>query len=279
MTARLRGDEVKVDWTKLLFQTINLSVMGLILYRLLFKSVLRALDERTRRVTTVLDDAERRERAAADSYTQYQERLAQIQDAIASMRQESDEELWRTRTHVLAETRREIEKMQAKAGWGITEARQRGIAKYQRQLGRLVTSLSGRLVREVGGNTFQEACIGQFIEQLSTLPADEYRADELYPHITQVDGEQVIPVQLSSAYVLSAASATQLEKQIQEMVGRPVKVTYRVDPVLVAGATIRIRDIVIDGSVAGTLRGLYEQYVTNLRQSPEIERSQHLATL
>jgi F-type H+-transporting ATPase subunit b len=274
-----KDDEVKMDWTKLLFQILNLLVMGLILYRLFFKSVLRALDERSGRVMSALDDVERREREAAETYAQYQQKMTQIKETIASMRQEAQEELWRTRKHVLAETRHGIESMQVKSELGIQEAVQKGVYEYRRQLGRLVTALSERLISKVGGESFQEACMGQFMAQLSTLPADEYRADELHSHITRVDGGQGIPVQLSSAQVLGAASATQLEKQIGKMVGKPIKMTYKVDPVLVAGATMQIGDIVLDGSVAGTLRGLYERYVADLDQPPEVERSRHLAAL
>jgi F0F1-type ATP synthase membrane subunit b/b' len=258
-----------MDWTKLLFQIMNLAVMVLILYRLFFKSVLRALDKRSKSATSALDKVERQEREAAETYAQYQERLAQIKEAIASMRQESKEALWRTRKHVLAETRHEIETMQAKAEQRIKETHQREIFKYQCQLGRLVTTLSERLVSEAGGDLFQKACIEQFIEHLSVLQADEYHSADL------AGEEQLVPVRLLSAYVLDEASIAQLEEQAQKMVGSPVRVTCQVDPALIAGATMYIGDMVIDGSVAGALHGLYERYVADLAQPPESARPQH----
>ena len=267
-----------MDWTKLLFQIINLSVMGLILYRLLFKSVLRALDKRSKRVMSALDDVERREREAAEMYARYQQKMIQIKETIASMRQEANEELWRTRKHILAEVRHEIETMRAKAEREIEETLQRKVYEYQCQLGHLVTALSGRLVRKAGGDSFQRACMGQFMERLSQmnytrmLPADEYRADgfhpadELHP-LNRFDGEQVVPVRLFSAYALDDASVAQLEEQAQKMVGRPTKVNCKVDPALIAGATMSIGDMMIDGSVAGALRSLYERYVADLKSS------------
>ena len=94
---------------------------------------------------------------------------------------------------------------------------------------------------------------------MSRLPADEY-------HYAFPVTEDQVPVQLSSAYVLGADSAVQLEQQIQERVGRPVNVTCKVDPNLVAGVTVRIGDILLDGSVAGTLQDLYERYAAGLEQ-------------
>jgi F0F1-type ATP synthase delta subunit len=50
------------------------------------------------------------------------------------------------------------------------------------------------------------------------------------------------------------------------LTGQPVEVKYRVDPSLVAGATLRFGDVLIDGSVAGQLDHLKEQYMADLEQ-------------
>ena len=63
-----------MNWTKLFFQIINLAVMLFILYRLFFKSLLKALDKRSATVTSVLDDAEQRTREAIDRCAESQER-------------------------------------------------------------------------------------------------------------------------------------------------------------------------------------------------------------
>ena len=225
-----------MDWTKLLFQIINMAIMLFILYRLLFKSALRALDEHSQKVMRALDDAERKDREAAATYAQSQERLAQMQENIASLRQETKEELWRTQKHILAETRHEIETMQANAARDMERAYQKGVYDYQCELGRLVTTLSERLIRKAGGGSFQKACMAQFLEQLSALPTGEYR------DAFQTDQGQKAQVRIVSACVLDVASAAQIKKQAQKMVGGPVNVIGKVDPALVAGATMYIGD-------------------------------------
>jgi F0F1-type ATP synthase delta subunit len=39
---------------------------------------------------------------------------------------------------------------------------------------------------------------------------------------------------------------------------------YKVDPSLIAGATMRFGDIVVDGSLAGQLQALGERYIESL---------------
>ena len=254
-----------MDWTKLIFQLLNMAIMVFILYRFLFKSALRALDEHSHKVMRALDDAEKRDREAAATYAQSQEQLAQIQENIASLRQETKEELWRTQKHILSETRDEVEKMRANAARDAERAFQKGVYGYQCDLARMVTVLSERMIRQAGEGTFQKACMAQFLEQLSTLPTGEVR------DAIQTDPGQSAQVRIVSATVLDAASAAQIKEQAQKMVGGPVNVIGKVDPNLVAGATMFIRGQVIDGSVAGALHTLYERYVADL-QSPESAR-------
>jgi len=251
-----------MGWTKLLYQILNLAIMVFILYRLFFKSALRAMDQHSQRVTRALDDAEQHEREAAATYARFRDRLARIQEEIASLRQEAKEELWRAQKHSLAEAQYEIETMYTNAARDVERTLDTGLCEHRRELGQLVTKLSGRLIREAGGEVFQSACTARFQERLSAFPAGEYR------DTFGVDPDQQVPVRIISASVLDAASVAQIAEQARELVGRPVRVIRKVDPALVAGVTMYIGDRVIDGSVAGALHSLYEQYAADL-QSPE----------
>ena len=61
----------------------------------------------------------------------------------------------------------------------------------------------------------------------------------------------------------------QLEQQAQKMVGQPVNALYRVRTGLVAGVTMYVGDRIIDGSLAGSLRGLYDRYVADVQAADQ----------
>jgi F0F1-type ATP synthase membrane subunit b/b' len=255
-----------MNWTKLLFQILNLAIMVFILYRLFSKSALRALDEHSQKATRALDMAEQHEREANAAYAQFQARLAQMQDKSASLRQEAREELWRFQKHSLAETRDEIETLRANAARDVERTLETSVHEYRCELGWLVTRLSERLIQEAGGVAFQDACIARFVERLSLFSEGEYR-DRF-----RVDADQQVPVRVVSASVLDTASVAQIAEQAQKIAGRPVHVIRKVDPALVAGVTMYIADRVIDGSVAGALSTLYERYVAELEVQAQHRR-------
>jgi F-type H+-transporting ATPase subunit delta len=85
--------------------------------------------------------------------------------------------------------------------------------------------------------------IGELREQFEALKAQE---------------EQVLDVEVVSAYELTEAQAGMLREALQRKFQREVNMTSRVDSGLVGGALIRAGDTVIDGSVRGRLSRLVE---------------------
>ena len=250
-----------INWGTLLLQIANFLVMVFILWRFLFKPVVKILDERSKKVTSALEEAERKEREANEMRTEYEEKLAETQDQMITMQQTAQEELARAKSKLLDEARQEIQTMREKAQAETQEARQQAVYQHRRELGQLVTTLSARMMRESAGDAFQRASVEGFIERLDALPADEYR------QTLDATKTEMVYVQLVSAQELDTDSLAHIEKQVRAMVGQPVEVQLKIDPSLVAGATVRFGDVVIDGSLAGQLQHLKEQYMVELEQS------------
>jgi F-type H+-transporting ATPase subunit b len=246
-----------LNLSTLIFQIINFLVMVFILTRFFFKPVLRVLDERSKRVTSALDEAEKRERDAAEKQVAYEQRLTEAQEQVTVMQQQGQEELERARRRALSEARDEIQALRAKADREIREARQQAISRHYDELARLATDLGGQLMREAGGDAFQRSSVQEFSKRLSALSPDAYL------HVLEGGDRDAVRVQLVSAYELDAESLSAIETRAQEMAGGPIEMTYTVDPALVAGATMRFGDVVIDGSVAGQLESLRERFAAD----------------
>jgi F-type H+-transporting ATPase subunit b len=251
---------LQINWSTLLLQILNFLVMVFVLWRFLFKPVVNMLDERAQRVTNALEQAEQREQQATAMRDEYEEKLAEAREEVMIMRQQAEEELTRAKRQLLDETRHEIDEMRHKADQEIEEARRQAVHQHRRELGRLVTTLSAKMMRELAGDAFQEAAIDQFVDQLQALSAEQYR-EQL------ADGEEGVPrVRLVSARDLTQENEERIDRFVAQVAGQPLEIRYDVDPALVAGATLRLGDVIVDGSIAGQLQQLKEQYMQDLEQ-------------
>lgn len=70
--------------------------------------------------------------------------------------------------------------------------------------------------------------------------------------------KKILPAQVRSAGVLTADQVARLEEKLSQMTGQSVKASVTVDPSLIGGISVRIGDIVYDGSIVKQLGMLKE---------------------
>ncbi|MBN1579291.1 MAG: F0F1 ATP synthase subunit delta [Anaerolineae bacterium] len=254
---------ININWSTTLFQILNFAVMAFVLYKVFFKPVLKVLDERSNKISTALDDAERREREAKNILETYDQKLVEANELVISMKQQAQEELEQTKQQFIAEAQQEIQQMRDKAHKEIQQARSQAIHQHRLELGQLVTTLSARLIREAGGEAFQKATMEEFVARLESLPADQYQKMFLNTE------DEIINIHLVSANELDQETLSQVRNLMQTLIEHPVEVSPKVNPALVAGATVRFGDVMIDGSLEGQLDNLRTQYIQELERVAE----------
>lgn len=249
---------IDINWSTLLLQIVNFLVMVAILTKFFFKPVVKILDERSKKVTSALEEAERREREAAAMRAEYEDRLVKVQEKVIAMRQQAQDEIERTRRQMMAETQEELRALREKTAHELEEMRRQAMLRHRRELGELVVQLSGRLMREAGGEALQRASVERFIEQLAALPPEQYS------HVLADEEVESVLVHLTSAGELEPETISEIEKLIVDMVHRPVEIKHAINPALIAGATVRFGDLLADGSLAGQLKKLCDRYLAEV---------------
>jgi F-type H+-transporting ATPase subunit b len=252
---------LQLNWSTVLLQILDFVIMALILWRFLFKPVVRILDERSARVTGALNDAEQKQQSAEAMRSEYEQKLAEAEEQVVAMQQQAQEELARARRQVLDETRQELTAMRSNAENEIREARHQAILQHRQALGQLITDLSARMIDEATSDGFQEGALEQFVRRLAALPEEDYR------QAVQLGTEEEVRVELVSACEMDSERRAQIDAQVEELAGQPIEISYRVDPDLVAGAMLRFGDLMIDGSLTGQLERLREHYMAELEQA------------
>ncbi|MBN1641270.1 MAG: F0F1 ATP synthase subunit delta [Anaerolineae bacterium] len=249
---------LQINWSTLLLQILNFVVMAIILWRFFFRSVIRILDERSERVSNALEEMKRQERQAETLRTQYEEKMGAAHEQVITMQQQAQEQIAQSKRQVLDETRAEIAAMREQAETEVDDAHRQALHQHRQALGRLIAELSAKMMRDAATDDYQQASLQRFVEQLEAL------SDSQLPQPAP-EGE-AITARLVSARDLDPQTRAQIEGRITQLVGRQVVVAYETDPALVAGATLRLADTVIDGSLYGRLEELKTEYIAELEQ-------------
>ena len=160
-----------VDLPKLFFQVVNFLLLLWLLNRFLFPRVGQMLDERSKRISKGLEDAEV---AARDRELARAEREAAVSEArkeAAEMLASANKIATDTRDEILSEARAEAERVTARAREEITAEKDRAMAELRAQVADLALAAAGKLVRSEMDGPTQRRLVEEFLAEAPGGPS------------------------------------------------------------------------------------------------------------
>ena len=251
---------LNIKLSTLIFQIINFLILAFFLSKFLFRPVMRLLDERAKRVTQALDEAEMREEEARRIKEEYLRKLEEAKREAQALKEAAKEEVEKTRREIIEQARAEVRAMRARAEEEIERERMEAIRRHREEIATLVTSLSARMLTDVGDGRLQGVFFDAFLDRLAKMKGESSE----YP--SAVREMEVVPVEVTSADSLSEADLERLREALSSFLGKQVRLELRVDPSLIGGVIVRFGDHLIDGSLRGQLAGLRERFVRELEE-------------
>jgi len=242
---------LEINLSTLLLQVANFLILAYILTRFLFKPLKGTLDERASRVTKAMSETEKATREAEQLRLEYEKKHKNIDAEIAALKNEARIVVDQTRQQMLQEAYQEIEAMRARASEEIEQQRAGALLLHRGRIGELVTALTRRLIGNVLNPQLHQAYLDAFLDQLRSL--------QLEGRIS-TSGEETMSAELITATSLAQENKVRIATTLETVASQPIDLACRVDAGLIAGAMVRLGDMLIDGSLQGQLQQLRSRY-------------------
>jgi F-type H+-transporting ATPase subunit b len=235
----------------LLSQFVNICILVIALYFLLWKRALKVFDERKQRIAQGLEDAEQARKDRERAQAEYEERIKQVGQEREGILAGAAEEGEQAKAETLAQARAQAEQIVAEGKETVERERQQMLAKLRNQVAALSIAAANKLIGEALDEQRQRRLIDEFfsgikagrVVVLEEQELEQAKADELTALVT-------------SALPLTEAEQKVVASGLAEQLGQVPAIEFKVDPAVLGGLIIRIGDKVIDGSVGGRLEAL-----------------------
>ncbi|MGC9399788.1 MAG: F0F1 ATP synthase subunit delta [Anaerolineae bacterium] len=247
---------LELNLSTLLLQMANFFILLFILGRFLLKPLQTTLEKRAQEATQQLDKAETAQQEANALRQEYRQKHENLDAEIAARKNEVRIVIEQTRQQMLQEVQAQIEALEAQTEKTLAQLRSDARQKHRAELGALAAQLVERILSDVAISEIRTAFQEKFLEQLRSI--------NLAAHISAVNHETAMAAEVTAATELSTAYQTRLAATLNAVTTRPVDLTYRVDPSLVAGVVLRLEDVLIDGSVHSQVQQLRKRYQDQL---------------
>ncbi|MCC7207366.1 MAG: F0F1 ATP synthase subunit B [Anaerolineae bacterium] len=218
----------------LLAQIVNFLLIALILWLLVWKPMVRALEARKERIAKGLEDARQAEQKLASAERDAQKLIEQRRVEANKLLEEGRANVDTQIKALLDEARHEAEAIRARARAEATEERDAMLQSVRAQVGEIALAAAERVIGQSLDTSKAQGIIADFIAQAPEGAANLGRE-----------------VEVTSALPLNDAEKAQIKKHTGA-----TEIVFKVDPAILGGLILRSGERVVDGSVRSRLNSL-----------------------
>lgn len=163
------GLPLGINLKYLIAQIINLVLLFILLYKLLFKRFLTTLDERSARIQKGLEDAETASKRAAEAEEVYQERIEQAERERQAILSKAAQEAEKLKEDILTRAQEEAKQLALEAQAGIERQREQMISELRKQVPDLTLLATTRVIGQILDEKAQRRLIDEVLVEIGEL--------------------------------------------------------------------------------------------------------------
>ncbi|MFZ1397855.1 MAG: F0F1 ATP synthase subunit B [Candidatus Promineifilaceae bacterium] len=219
----------------LLMQIFGIGSLILLLTGLVYKPVLKVLDERKAKIAKGLEDARQAAIARDNADADVKKILDEARAEAAKVRQDATVQAENQANGILAQAREEAKSLKAAAQAEAEAERNQVLADMRGQVASIAIAAANKLIGESLDESRQRVLIADFFAK---APADVAK-------LSGTSGE------VTSALPLTDAEQAEIKKSLSLE-----QVNFKVNPSILGGLIIRVGDKVVDNSIASRMSAM-----------------------
>ncbi len=241
-----------IDWFTVIAQIVNFLVLVGLLKYFLYDRILRAMDEREKRIRDRLEDARSKKAEAEQEQKEYRDKLRDLEDRKQEMLDEARTEAESRRRDLMEDARKQAD--QAKQQWlgSVEREKESFLHELRTTIGKEAVSLARNTLKDLADEDLSVRVTERFIREIQTL------SDEQIEKIKQALDRDSRSITVKTATPIADDQRETLRWELTEMLGEDLQIQFRESPELFCGAALSIPGHKIAWSLQGYLDSLEE---------------------
>ena len=247
-----------IDWFTVTAQVINFMVLVYLLKRFLYGPIIKAMDEREKRIALRLEKAQKKKEEAERELERYAKKNRDLDNRSEALLSEIKEEADARRKELINEARKEVEAIRNNWYEAIQREKEAFLQDLRRHAGKQTCAVARRVLRDLANLDLEHHIIRVFIERLRNLADEELGA--LKESILKSGGR----INLRSAFEIPQEMTRQIAEALQNQGADPVDLQVEVSSDVVCGIELKVHGRKIVWSLEAYLDTLEEALVEAL---------------
>lgn len=253
-----------IDWFTVVAQIVNFLILVALLKRFLYGRILRAMDERERKIASRFEEAEKERMEARNEAASHREKNRELdekkEEFLSQARQEAESE----RKALIQVARQEADQVQARWQEALRQERESFLQELGHRVNDQVGQIARRAIKDLADGNLEKQVVDIFVKQLKTL--DETKKKAIAESIEKT-GRKIL---ITSAFETSPEDRQRITETVRNCIVTGGEVDYLTSPGMILGIELKSEGYKIAWSLGEYLASLETEMEQALGQ--EIDR-------
>ena len=223
---------MQIDWFTVIAQLLNFLVLVWLLKRFLFKPIQHAIDERERKITSQLRDAEDKVRDAIIEQEEFRKKNELFDQEKKGLMDKVIAETNEEREILLDKIRTEATDLQSNLEKALNEIQENLNSEIEQKIQLEVFHIAGKALGDLASQSLEKESVNVFLKRVDNLQKEE--KVKFIEAFTPGIGEPNL-IKVQSAFDLPKDKQTEIKKRVNEVLGINAKYQFKISPGLVCG--------------------------------------------
>jgi F-type H+-transporting ATPase subunit b len=244
---------VEIDLFTFVIQIINFLILVALLRIFLYKPIIRAMDEREKKIADRLKEAEDIKREADQEAEENRQERAKLEGQRQEFLTQAKEEAEERRKELMENVRKEADAMQQRWRETLEREKKAFLFRLRQRAGEEVFSVARRALADLANTDLEIHIVEVFLERLGEL--DDEQRQELNEALPHSNGR----IKARSAFEVPDDMRKKIEKAIHDQFENHVEIQFEVVPDLIGGIELKVHGREVNWSLASYLNTLEER--------------------
>lgn len=247
---------MQINWFTVIAQIINFIVLVWLLKRFLYKPILKAIDEREKKIAAQINDAEAKEASAKKEQAEFNKKNESFDKEKKELMDIAVAETNAEREKLLESVRNEAGELRSKLEKSVAEMQENLNHDIAQKAQTEVFAIARKTLTDLASLSLEEQSVKLFIKRLKDLKKEEKATflEAFKTDLNQPDGQDAILIQ--SAFDLPEKQQTAIKKAVNEILGTPPSFRFKTAPEIISGIELSSNGYKLSWSIAAYLNSL-----------------------
>lgn len=158
-----------VDVWTVIFTWVNMFILFTLVKKLLFKPVMKVLDQRDAEIRKIYDEANQANEKAVNLEKEYSEKMAQARDEAGEIIKQATLSAQRREQEIISDAQEKATIMTKRAEAEIAQERKKAYQEIKNEISDISVAIAGKMVQREITAKDHEVLISQFIENVGEV--------------------------------------------------------------------------------------------------------------